>query len=366
MSLTEAATRGEPSARLRSAPLADRVLVIRLGALGDVVRTRFAFPGVRALYPRARIDWLVEDRAAAGLSGIAGLDEIIQIPRRELRRSAPAGLWRIPRDLIAELRARRYTLALDFHSALKSAALAWAAGIPRRVGYGPGVAREGSHRLQTDLVRIADPHISRFERNAALVRFLGGEVPETPPPLELPAGPDAEVSGLPADFVALHPGTSSKAAYKRWAPERFAGVARRLSDENGWSAVVTHGPVPGERELAEQVVALAGASAILAPHMPSVSRLLTLLGRARLFIGGDSGPMHLAALAGVPTIAIFGPTDPVENAPFPGIPAQIVRRDVGCNPCREGCPALSCMDAVGVDDVVAAAQRLVAARSRGD
>jgi ADP-heptose:LPS heptosyltransferase len=359
--------RAELLSSLPQPPHAQRILVIRLGALGDIVRTRFAFPGLRALYPNAQIDWLVEDRAAAGLTGIVGLDGVVQVPRSALR-------WRHPRDglrrlsrLIGELRASRYDLALDFHGILKSALLAWQARVPVRVGYERGLAREGSSRFMTHRVAVRSTHLSRFERNAALLRFLGGEVPSTgPPPLRLPAEARALGEGLPEEPVILHPGTSPTTRYKRWDPARYAEVALQLRERVGAPSLVTWGPVPGERESAEAVVRRAQGAATLAPHTGSIAALLALLSRARIFIGSDSGPMHLACLAGAPVVVMFGPTDPLENGPFPGVPSRVLRHDVGCNPCRRGCPALPCMGAVEVEEVVKAALELVAARSPVD
>jgi ADP-heptose:LPS heptosyltransferase len=338
-------------------PPARRILVIRLGALGDVVRTRFAFAGLRALYPRARIDWLVEDRAAPGLVGIRELDEIVQLPRRELRWLRPARSARALGALIADLRARSYDLSVDFHGILKSALLARAARIPLRVGFAPPFAREGSARLLTHAARLRARHVSRFERNAALVRYLGGEVPSAAPPLDLP-----ETFGLPAalgDYAIVHPGTSASTPYKRWDALRYAEVCRVLRERAGLNSLVTWGPVPGERAAAEEVVASAGGAAQLAPQTTSAAQLLVLMRRARLFVGSDSGPMHLASLAGLPVVAVFGPTDPLENAPFPGLPQRVLRRDVGCNPCREGCPARTCMTAVPAAEVAGAALELL-------
>jgi ADP-heptose:LPS heptosyltransferase len=113
------------------------------------------------------------------------------------------------------------------------------------------------------------------------------------------------------------------------------------------------------------VVAAAEGAAALAPPTESLAELLALMTRARLFIGCDSGPMHLASLAGTPVVAIFGPTDPVENAPSQSVPSRIVRRDVGCNPCREGCPARECMRAVEPEAVVEAALALLERPDRG-
>jgi ADP-heptose:LPS heptosyltransferase len=351
---------GANGVRLSAPPPALRLLVIRLGALGDVARTRFAFAGIRALYPHAAIDWLVEDRAAAGLVGLSGLNEMVVLPRRNLRARHPWVALRTLREFARELKERKYDLSVDFHGVIRSAYLAWSAGIPVRVGYDKPFAKEGSQHFLTHRARVGPAYFSRFERNAALVRFLGGEVPAQPATLAL--GDLARVlPALPERFALVHPGTSPKTGYKRWEADRFAAVARTLHERAGISTLVAFGPVAGEREAARAVVAAAGGAAQLAPPTASLAELLCLLGRASVFIGCDSGPMHLASLASTPVVAIFGPTDPIENAPFPGVPNRIVRSDVGCNPCREGCPVRACMRAVEPEAVANAALLLLAA-----
>jgi ADP-heptose:LPS heptosyltransferase len=343
------------------APLAaERVLVIRLGALGDVVRTRFALPALRELYPRARLDWLVEDGCAAGLLGAPELDEVIALPRARL---APGRPWRwgaVLGPALAGLRARRYDLAIDFHSGLKSALLARLAQIPQRVGYDRGFAREGAARWFTHRAQVTPLHLPRFERNAALVRFLGGGPCERLPGLVLDPALAQALPALPERFAVLHPGTSGGTLYKRWSGEAFAALARGLAGELGLPALVSWGPVRGEREAAERIVAASGGAAQLAPPTASLGVLLALLRRARLFVGSDSGPVHLAALCGCPQVVLFGPTDPIENAPFPGLPSAAVRRDVGCGPCREGCPARTCMARLEPAAALAAARAVLA------
>jgi ADP-heptose:LPS heptosyltransferase len=339
-------------------PPARRILVIRLSALGDVVRTRFAFEGLRQLYPDARIDWLVEDRAASGLEGIRGLDDVIRIPRGAVRLGRPLALWQELRSLVQELRSREYELAVDFHGILKSALLARAAHIPVRVGFDRPFSREGSAYLLTDRAVLDRKHVSRFDRNAALVRFLGGVVPEGAPALDLPEPHDDEGVELEA-YIVVHPGTSAATLYKRWDPANYAQVCRELASRAGVRSLVTWGPVEGEYEAALEVVGAAGDAAVLAPRTRSVSHLLRLMRGGRIFLGSDSGPMHLASLAGLPVVAIFGPTDPVENAPYAGLPVRLLREDVGCNPCREGCPARVCMASVAAERVTAAALELL-------
>ena len=114
-----------------------------------------------------------------------------------------------------------------------------------------------------------------------------------------------------------------------------------------------------ERDLCKRVCTRAGDRAINLAGRTGSAELAAILERSCALLGNDSGPGHLAAAVGTPVVAVFGPTDPLENAPFPGLPHRLVRRDVGCNPCREGCPARSCMAAVQVDDVVKAALELL-------
>jgi ADP-heptose:LPS heptosyltransferase len=356
--------RGLPRAelldRLPHAPRAERILVIRLGALGDVIRTRVAFAGLRALYPEAEIHWLVEDRAASGLVGMVGLDRIVEVPRTRLGWRDPRASLEALSHLVGELRGNRYDLAVDFHGILKSGLLMWRSGIPLRVGYGRGLARENSQIFSTHRVRVRSSRISRFERNAALVRFLGGDVPSSPPRLRIPD--DGSHGDAPPDRpLVMHPGTSRLTSYKRWDLARYAELAIQLHERVGARTVVTWGPVAGEQVCAEEVVDRARGAAQLAPATGSLAALMALLSRARLFVGSDSGPMHMACLVGTPVLVLFGPTDPVENAPFEGVDSRVLRHDVGCNPCRKGCAMRSCMAAIGVDEAVDAALELVAA-----
>ncbi|MFQ5697695.1 MAG: glycosyltransferase family 9 protein [Myxococcota bacterium] len=344
--------------------VAESILVIRLGALGDVVRTRFAFPGLRELYPSARIDWLVDDHSAAGLDGIVGVDDRVVVPRAGSGERAPQVWRRLPR-LVRQLRSRRYDLVLDFHGIARSGILARLTGAPHRVGYAQPVARDRVHRLYTDHVRLERTHVSRFERNAAMIEFLGGKAPATAPPLELPEGTGPAVS-LRA-CVILHPGTSGSTRYKRWPAESFGALARLLAaGDPALECLVSFGPVDGERQTALEVVRASQGAARLAEPTPSVAATIARLRGAAAFVGSDSGPMHLASLAGTPLVALFGPTDPIENAPFAGSPSKRIWTDVGCNPCREGCPWSTCMRVLEPERVAAAVRSLIAAGRERD
>lgn len=341
--------------------------MIRLGAVGDVVRTLPAASALRAAYPSARLAWLVEPRSAEVVASQPWIDEAIVVPRPELAgalRDARLGaLARRARGLRATLRARRFDLVVDFHALLKSGILAWATGAPLRASYARPYAREGAALFATHRARLDRGRASRFERNDALIRFLGVDEPAAERPLQVPEeaarGMERALGGGPAPVV-LNPGTSAATPHKRWTVRGYAAVARALA-EDGAPCAVTFGPTEGERAWAEGIVAASGGAARLAPETPTLPELAALLSRSRLYVGSDTGPLHLASLVGTPAVQLLGPTDPVENAPWPGTPSRTVRVPVGCNPCRRGCSAATCMRVIPPKEVVAAARALLAA-----
>ncbi len=342
--------------------------MIRLGAVGDVVRTLPAASSLRAAYPAARLAWLVEPASHSLVAAQPWIDEVIVFPRRELRDLLAGGRLataaRGARDFLRELRERRFDLVVDFHSILKSGILSRGSGAPLRAGYARPYGREGSWLFANARARLAPPKASRFERNRALVEFLGVAAPAAERPLHVaPQTRETLAKALgpgPAP-VAIHPGTSDSTPHKRWSVAGYARVARALAESEGVPSVVTAGPARDDRAFAEAIVAEAGGGARLAPRTPSLADLAALFAQARLYVGSDTGPMHVASLVGTPVVQILGPTDPVENAPYPGTPSRTVRVAVGCNPCRRGCAAATCMAVVRPEPVVAAARDLLAA-----
>jgi ADP-heptose:LPS heptosyltransferase len=369
-------SRGSAIVAVRNAlerpPAADRILILRLGAVGDVVRTLPAASAVRRAWPGAHLAWLVEPPGASLLRAQAWLDEVLVFPRPELRDALrglrPRRAAGILRGFLRELRARRFDLVLDFHSIAKSGLLSRASGARRRVAYARPYGRELAWLCASETARLDPPRASRFERNAALVRFLGLEPHAAARPLALDdalrAGAAAALGPGPAPVV-MHPGTSDRTPHKRWPPAAYAAVARALAAETGAPCLVTCGPARDDREAAQAVVAAADGAARLAPPTRGLAELAALFERCRLYVGGDSGPLHVASLVGTPVVQILGPTDPVENAPWPGTPSRTLRVPVACSPCRRGCAAATCMRVVSPGAVVEAARALLASGGSG-
>jgi ADP-heptose:LPS heptosyltransferase len=307
------------------------VLVVRLGALGDVLRTLPAVRLLRRGLPAARILWLVDDRWRIAIEGDRDLDGTIVLPRREWRRlvRSPLGWPALLRSFARFrrlLRSERPSLVLDFHGNLRSAVAGWLSGAPVRVGYGGAHQREGNARLNTHHAPGLARRVSRIERSLSLLRWLGlpdGPLPPAAPPLVEAGGRSADEIerwiGPGRAWAILAPSASASQAYKKPPAHLLAAACRRL-DGHGIVPLVVWGP--GEESDAARVVDAAGGGTRLAPPT-DLPALAALLARARLFVGGDSGPLHLACATGCPAIALYGPTDPVVNAPW-GVPHRSV------------------------------------------
>jgi ADP-heptose:LPS heptosyltransferase len=353
---------------LDAPPPAERILVIRLGAVGDVVRTLPAVSALRAGYPEARLTWLVEPPSASLLRAQPWLDEVLVLPRAELAALLRAGRLRaLGRALAAfarELRARRFDLAVDFHAILKSGILARLSGAAVRASYARPYAREGAWLFAGLRARVEPRRASRFARNLALVRFLGVPAPPAAEPLALPAEARARARaalGAGPRPAVLHPGTSDSTPHKRWTVSGYAELARGLARDTGTPVVVSAGPAADDAALADAIVAAAGGAARRAPPTPSLADLAALFAAARLYVGSDTGPMHVASLVGTPVVQLLGPTDPVENQPFEATPSRTLRVPVACSPCRRGCDAATCMQLIRPAEVLAAARELLLA-----
>ena len=294
-----------------------RFLVIRLSSIGDIVH---ALPAVAALgqsFPKAEIHWLIENRYASLLAGNPYVHRIIPLDTLSWRGSLPPAsiVEEIVRTLMG-LRGGAYAAAVDFQGLWKSAVVALLSGVKERVGLAEHWLVEPSAAvLYTERVSAAGrQHV--VEESLALVEYLGARagpwqfpLPHTP---EADQYVDGQLARLEArDFMLINPGGGWKA--KRWAPENYALLLRHL--ESRFSGKILLTGSPGENELISGI--LDGAGTKRASYFPSsVVQFIALARRAKLFLGGDTGPLHLAAAVGTPLVAIHGPTDPARNGPF--------------------------------------------------
>ncbi len=303
-----------------------RILFIRLSALGDVVNTLPALEALRRGFPQAFIGFAVEDRAKDLIVGHPSVDRVHVLERKRWRTMlrSPSKWLAARRELagfVRELRAERYGIALDFQGNFKGALHAVFSSAPRRVGFARGFNKELNHLFSNERVRpsSATERQHRVHKFLALAGYLGAPVDRASYRLPDLGASSARVAEFRraanvGEYAALHPGASGRGALKKWPAERFGELAARIARECGLRPVITWGP--GEQALAESVVAASGGSALLALQTTSVLDLAALIAGARIFVGCDSGPLHLASAVSTPSVALFGPKDPRTYGPF--------------------------------------------------
>jgi len=325
-----------------------RILIVKLSSIGDIVHTLPALAALRAAMPQAEISWVVERRSAEILRDNPLLDRLIEVDTKALRRGLMSGeTLRAPRQQLRRLRASAFDLALDFQGLLKSASIARLSGARRVFGYSRAGLREPASALLLSRT-VAVPRQTHVIRKSLLLLqgALGIPVPED---LSFPIGTtpadDAEAAAAVANtsgkYAILNPGGGWPT--KLWSVERFGKLADLLWGNYGISSLVTYGP--GELELAE-AVRQSSVSGKAVPLSLSLKGFYALARKATVYVGGDTGPTHIAVAAGAPIVGLFGPTEWWRNGSPRTDDICVERTDIDCRvDChRRSCSKWICMD----------------------
>ena len=345
-----------------------QILLVRLREIGDVVFTTPAVRAVREHYPASHITYIVEPHAAPVVRANPNIDDVIVAPRQRGARGLAADI-RLGRSL----RARRFDLAIDFHGGPRAGLLTWLSGARQRVGY----EIVGRRWIYTQ--RVARPRALRarhsVENQWDLLAALGISAPDrTRHPVEMPVERNAAdvverhlaPAGVSASdrVIVIH--VSAGNPFRRWPLDYFVELTATLAREPHTRVVLTSGP--SDREAAARVADRARtqlgsalqARIVSCPEF-SLAELRALVDRAALFIGGDSGPLHIAATSRVPIVGLFGPTLPARSAPWrdPAVRVASIEPDsLPCRPCDQRVCApgdFRCLTSIAPDRVVAAA-----------
>lgn len=346
-----------------------KILILRLSAVGDVIRTLLAVKALKEHYPSSYIVWVVEEPSKNLLESQPEIDEVILFPRRKWAKGVKSlrEMWKTGKEVlkfILDIRRKRFDLVLDFHGILKSGLLSFLSGSSMRIGFHRKTGREGNFFFSNVRVALPEGRMNRFQKSFGLLKGLGLEIKDFKYGLYIPSK-DCEYIGsffneLPAQFrrplIAIHPGTSPKTLSKRWMPDRYGRLADRLIRDLNAMVLFTWGP--GEREVVKGIQEEMKEPSILGPETESLTQLGEIYRRCDLYVGGDTGPMLIASLMGIPVVVIYGGTDPILYEPL-GQHIN-VRKEVGCNPCREwSCSELTCLKAISVDDVFKAVKEIL-------
>jgi predicted lipopolysaccharide heptosyltransferase III len=354
-----------------------RILLVRLRQIGDVAFTTPAIRAIRSRFPHAHLSYVVEPPALPIVEHNPLIDDVIVAPR--LRGAAAL---RAELTLIAKLRAAHYDLAVDFHGGPRASLLTWLSGARRRIGYAV-VGRAWMYTERIPRPRALRPRHS-VENQFDLLAPLGIGPPDPAVySIEMPPDADAVASVLQrlasagvspgARLIVVH--VSSNSPFRRWPAESFAeAIAKLAVAADDRRIVVTAGP--SEADAVDRIVSDArarlngqAAHRVLRCGEFSLGELRALVDAAALYIGGDSGPLHIAAASQVPIVGLYGPTLPARSQPWRSAAIPSAAVDAGelpCRPCDQRVCApgdFRCLSGIRPDAVVDAAERLLAGPS---
>lgn len=345
-----------------------RVLIVKLGALGDIVHAIPVAAALRRAFPAVRLDWLVSAKHREILDLVPVIDRRLVINDRGdegAGASGGTGIW----EAIRELRRSQYDVALDLQGLLKSAFFARSSGAARVIGFSSRYVRERWARpFYTEvhdpggggLYHPDETHV--VLTNLGLLEPLGIRVATPEFPIEQVASDAAvdTVGRTKGRYALLNPGAAWPT--KRWPPSRLGAVAVALRDRHALTSVVLWGPA--EEALAREVVSASAGAAMLSPRT-SVADLVALARGASLFISGDTGPAHIAAALGTPIVGIYGPTRPSRNGPWAPDDVTVSRDAVcQCHHLRRCRLETMCLADIQVDEVLKAIDRRLAGTRR--
>ncbi len=293
-----------------------RILILKLGAIGDVVHSLPVLETLRARFPKAYIAWVVEEAAAPVLRGNPHLDEVIVLERRRLKQPGRLGYFR---NWLGMLKEKKFDTVVDLHNLFKTGFIGFFSGAPVRIGFRR--LREGNFIFNNKRVEDYKHYSHAVEKYLSLlgpvgikpedwvVRFPLQWTPEEEKPIQEFWGKTGWGSG--DRIVVINPGASWVS--KRWSLERYSRTADFLIQKFGVQILLLWGP--GEKHMAEGIASGMENPGVIACET-SLRSLPPMLKRCRLLISGDTGPLHLAAALGVSTVSLFGPSRPKRNGPY--------------------------------------------------
>jgi heptosyltransferase-1 len=344
----------------------NRFLIVRLGALGDIVHAIPVAAALRRAFPSARIDWLVSGKHREILDLVPVIDRRLAINDR----GAAAGSSLLA--AIREIRRTRYDVAIDLQGLIKSALLARATGAPRVIGFSSRYTREPLARVfyreAYDPGRggLYHPRETRHvvEINLGVLQRLG--VPAGRPEFPIDAVESAAARRVAEQtrgrYALLNPGAAWP--NKRWPSERFGAVAAALRERHGLTSVVLCGP--GEEALALDAAAASSGAAFVSERT-TIADLVALARGAAVMVSGDTGPTHIATAVGTPLVGLYGPTRPTRNGPLAVADVTVSREEVcQCHHLRRCKLERMCLLDIGLDEVVGAVERRLAAEPARD
>ncbi len=360
-----------------------KILVIRLGAFGDIIRT---LPAVKYLYENIyqkniEIHWLLETHNNAALQDLSYISKIIQIPRKDWQKRILSkdffSVLNEFKNIVHILQANKYDLVIDFHGIFKSGLFSFLSGTSLRLGYTMKYSKEFNFIFNNIRISAGGKIISRYKRNFLILSYFKENIimpDEIDNIFEIGENEKNKINAYLNDIsisskienpiiIGIQPAVSAFGHYKEWSEEKFSELTALLLKKNK-SIILIHGRGRDEYEKAKRIINSRliqddDKKRIFYITDFSLKETAYIFSRCSLFITGDTGPMHIAALAGTNIIALFGPSDITIAEPF-GKKHKIINFDSGCNPCRNhSCKKRKCMDGITPEMVMRKIEEMI-------
>lgn len=307
----------------------EKILVVRLGAIGDVLRVLPAVRRLRLARPDLTIGWAVEDWVYPVVAGNPNVDRFHVLQRRRLSREGIVASFGEARRFLREIRSARYDAVLDFHGRLKSGVVTRLSGAPHRIGFDRSSATEANHLFTNVHVKLDDPSENRVLRFLHLLAPLGIPTHWNPNETGMYVEPAvrraarAWYRSVGAPPLAVFPGTSAGRERERWPEKKWIDLLSHVAAMGIRSAVFWG---PAERDMAARVAAAVGSGSVLAPAT-TLPEMLAMIGCFSAYVGSDTAAMHMAWLQGVPAAVFIGPKPPRTVAPLPPMVSRVLRAE---------------------------------------
>lgn len=334
------------------------VLIIKLRYIGDVLLATPTVRAIKAVRPDVRVSMMVNRGTEDVLLGNPDLDEIIVLDKGSLTAQS---------RLIAELRYRRFDTVIDLTDGDRSAFLSWISGAPVRIGFNDEHRWRGRYYTQVVQPMPSPGTRHRIDRDLEALKLMGIQADSKDPQLWLTPEEENNADQLLDQFgvqrlqsmVILQPG--ARYWFKAWPPERYAELAERLMSQYGCQVLL--GGDDQDIDLAQEIQRMAKSSLVLMAGRTTIKQFAAIAKKSTLFVGSDSGAMHIASAVGTPLVALFGPSSPREWGPRGG-PVEVLYKEIDCRSCfHPTCTRgeENCMRLIAVEEVWGAAKRLLPA-----
>ena len=330
------------------------VLIVKLRYIGDVLLATPTVRAIKAARPDVRVTMMVNRGTEDVLSGNPDLNEVMVLDKGSL-----SAQWRF----IAELRRRRFDTVIDLTDGDRSAFLSWISGAPVRIGFNDEHRWRG--RCYTQVVQPVPGIRHRIDRDLEVLKHMSIQAGSKDPQLWLMPGEENSADYLldqlgvqrSQSMMILQPG--ARFWFKAWPPERFAELADQLTSQ--YDCQVLIGGSHQDIDVAQQIRQMAKCSPIIMAGRTTIKQFAAICRKSALFVGSDSGAMHIASAVGTPVVALFGPSSPREWGPRGG-PVEVLYKELDCRSCfHPTCTRgeENCMRLIAVDEVMLASSRLM-------